>query len=206
MSTTSESARLRVNVDLHEHVEPSDSQPSSIPESDADADAESTSAPTPSPRPPEGARLWREDGKVMYRDAGMEKPEAVRLVWARPLSGRNGPASVLMAEKKKEVAYIPDLSSLAEESRRIALEELEESLVMPEIRTIVRVIPRFGNFYWDVETNLGRRKFLLLSPETNTFRPNADAVILRDVSGNCYEISSISSLDASSLREMDRVL
>lgn len=206
----SESARLRVPVDIHEHNDPNSNQATDTdvePDSEAalglDAKTDVVSAESGRYN---GGRLWRENGLVMYQDAGLEKPEAVRLVWVRPLSGRGGPVSVMMAAKKKEVAYLSDISVLPEASRAIAMEELKESLVMPVIREIVRVNPRFGNFYWDVETDMGRRKFLLLSPESNTFWPNEDAVILRDVSGNCYEITSIAGLNASSRRELERVL
>lgn len=190
---------MHIPVDLHQHDDPPEDDPVAIPEEEPDSGDPAALRHT-------GGRLWRENGKVMYQDAEMDKPEAVRVVWARPLSGRNGPASVMMAGKKKEVAYIPDLAALPEESRTIALEELNANLVMPVIKEIHRVNPRFGNYYWDVETDMGRKTFLLLSPESNTYRPSPDSVIIRDVSGNCYEIASVSRLNASSKREMDRVM
>lgn len=198
--SSSESARIHTPVDLHQHDLPDDDLPK------AEAIPEEEPSPDASSAPHAFGRLWREDGRVMYQDPVMEKPEAARVVWARPLSGRGGPASVMMAEKKKELAYIPDLAALPEESRNIALEELDDNVVMPVIHEIHRVNPRFGNFYWDVGTDKGRRTFLLLSPESNTYRPGPDSIILRDVSGNCYEIRSVSGLSAASLREMDRVL
>lgn len=197
---TAESGRLFIPVDLHQHGGVPDE-----PAREAIPDAEPDPAPAPESRH-SGARLWRENGVLFYQDDGMKGPEPVRLVWARPLSGQGGPVSVMMAEKKREVAYFPDLSAFPEEFRGIAEEELDAGVVMPVIKEIYRVNPKFGNFYWDVETDKGRRTFLLLSPESNTFRPDSDTVVLRDVSGNCYEIKSISSLSLSSLREMDRVL
>lgn len=199
----SESARIRVPVDLHEH-----GAPEAVREDSADetVDDESGAGVSSESGRFGGGRLWRENGMVMYQDRGTEEPVAVKLVWTRPLSGRNGPVSVMMAAKKKEVAYLPDLSVLSEASRAIALEELHNNVVMPVIQEVIRVNPRFGNFYWEVDTDMGRRRFLLLSPETNTFRPHDDGIIIRDVSGNCYEIASISALSASSRREMDRVL
>jgi hypothetical protein len=151
-------------------------------------------------------RLWREGGRVMYQGAEGSDPEAVRVVWARPLSGRGGAVSIMQAGKKKELAYFPSLEALAGESHRIALEELAGSLVLPRITAIVEVKARLGNYYWDVETDMGRRRFLLSAPENNTMRPMPDAVVLKDVSGNCYEINPVSGLDKNSLRELDRVL
>lgn len=142
----------------------------------------------------------------MFQDAGGGEAMAVRLVWARPLSGRGGPVSVMQAGKKREVAYLPSLDELPEDFRRIALEALESGLVLPVIQEIYQVRPRFGNYYWDVETTLGRRRFLLSSPESNSYRPGPDTIIVRDVSGNCFEIASVTALSAASRREMERVL
>lgn len=195
----SDSVRIHIPRDLRHFDEPVEDGPPAFPESEPDPAGES-------PAPHAGGRLWRDNGKVLYQDETIAEPQAVRVVWARPLSNRSGPVSILMAEKKKEVAYIPDLAQLPAESRQVALEELGENVVMPVIKEIIRVNPRFGNFYWDVETDMGRRTFLLLSPETNAYRPSPDTVILRDVSGNCYEIQSVSGLSASSWHEMDKVL
>ncbi len=196
---SSGSVRLHVPVDVHRHEEPTAGEARPAPDAREGDDG--------SVRSRHGVgRLWREDGKVMYRDGSMEAPEAVRVVWARPLSGRGGAVSVMLAGKKRELAYIPDLGEFSEESRRVAEEELAGGLVLPVIREIYGVFPRFGNYYWDVETDMGRRTFLLSSPETNAFRPRPGAIVLKDVSGNCYEIASVSGLSRASRREMERVL
>lgn len=195
---SSGSVRMHVPVDLHQHDDPPEAEPAALPGGgDGGADG---------PAERHAPRLWRENGKLLYQDAEMTAPEAVRVVWARPLSERPGPASIMRAGKKREIAFIPDLSELPEESRRLALEELEAGVVMPRILSVREVNPRFGNYYWDVETDRGWRRFLLSSPENNTFRPRPDAVVIRDVSGNCYEIPRVSELSPASQREMDRVL
>lgn len=194
------SKRLHVKVDIHQHEDPAgDAERSAIP----DARGETVVREAPAP---ETGRLWREDGKVMYQDAGVSEPLAVRVVWARPLSDRNGPVAVMMAGKKKEVAYYPSLDALSGESRRVALEELAAGMILPRITAIHRVRPRFGSYYWDVETDKGRRKFVLNSPENNHIRPRSDVVIIRDVTGNCFEIAPVSALDPASKYEFDRVL
>ena len=149
--------------------------------------------------------LRREGDKVVYRaDDGVET--AVRILWARPLSKRGGPLSIMAAEKKREVAYLPGLDCLSGESRRIALEELAGGMIMARITAVRSVRPRFGNYYWDVETDRGSRRFLLNSPETNAMYPEPDVIVVRDVSGNCFEINPLSGLDSLSRKEIDRVL
>ncbi len=151
-------------------------------------------------------RLWREKGRVLYEAAGGGGAVAVRVVWALPLSGRGGPVSILQAGKKREIAYLSSLDELDPLSRRIAEEELGQSMILPVITEIRSVRQRFGNYYWDVETDRGPRKFLLSSPEANSLRPAPDRVVIRDVSGNCYEIASVEGLDRNSRNAMERVL
>ena len=197
----SESMRLRAPYVIRQHGDP--------------PETEGGRAAIPDQRGPGGEDeygesaagcLWREDGRVMYRGAAGGDPEAVRVVWALPLSGRGGPVSIMLAGKKKEAAYLSSLDALAGESRRVAEEELAAGMILPRITAIRSIRPRFGNYYWEVDTDMGPRRFLLVSPENNSHRPHPDVIIVRDVSGNCYEISPVSGLDRDSLLELDRVL
>lgn len=150
---------------------------------------------------------FRQRGDAVFfvpNSGGEEIP--VRFVWARPLTGRGGPVSVLKADKKKEVLYLQSLDLLDEESRRLAERELAAAAVLPRITRVVSTAVRFGNYYWHVETNLGPAKFLITSLEANVSRPHPDALLLKDSYGNCYEIASLSALDPLSRAEIDRVL
>lgn len=197
---SSGSVRLHAPVDLHQHDDPpGDGGKTAIPDGRGEAECCQMQK--------NGAGcLWREDGKVMYRDAAGSEPQAVRIVWARPLSERGGAVSVMQAGKKREVAFLPTLDVLTEESRRIAEEELAAGTVLPRITAIHGIRPRFGNYYWDVETDLGRRTFVFSSPENNHLRPAPDLIVIKDVNGNCFEINPVSGLSPSSKRELDRVL
>ncbi len=113
---------------------------------------------------------------------------------------------MMVAGKKREAAYLPSLEALDCESRRVAEEELAASMVLPRIVRIRRVRPRFGNYYFDVETDRGEKRFLLSSPEVNSYRPTPDRIVIKDVSGNTYEIASVPDLDRASRRELDRAL
>ena len=198
---SSGSVRMHVPIDHHFHDDPpeGESPGAAIPDSKAEAD------PVPK-ESPSGVRLWRDGGRVMFQSADGGDPVPARVVWARPLSERGGPISVLVAGKKKELAYIPAPELLSESSRRVALEELDGGVILPRILEIKRVRPRFGNYYWDVVTDRGEKRFLLSAPENNSFRPKPDVLVIKDVSGNCYEINPVSKLDRDSLRELDRVL
>lgn len=193
------SVRIHVPLDLHQHDDPpEESGRETIPDSRGEDCCGGQS--------PAVGRLWREDGKLMFQDASGGEAQPARVVWTRPLSERGGPVSIMLAGKKRELAFLPSLDVLPKESRRIALEELSDGAILPIISVIHQVRPRFGSYYWDVETNMGRKKFLLSSPENNTYRPRPDVIVVKDVSGNCYEIASVSALNGASRREMDRVL
>lgn len=197
---SSGSVRLHAAYPLHQHdAPPSEGAAAAVPAPCGGAGADECAVPAM-------GRLWRRDGKLVYTKPDSDEPVEVRVLWARPLSGRNGPLSIMEARKKREVAYVPSLESLSPESRRIAEEELAAGMVLPRIGEIRKVWPRFGNYYWEVETDMGSRTFLLASPENNAFRPGPDTIVLKDVSGNCYEIPSVSALDRASLRELDKVL
>lgn len=195
---SSSSVRMHAPVDLHQHEPPP-------PEGGGEAIPVPCDDCGPGGGTAAAARLWRQDGKLMYADAVTE-PISVRLVWALPLSGREGPVSVLVAGKKKEAAFLPSLDVLDAESRGLAREELAQGMILPRITAIHQVKSRFGNYYFDVDTDMGRRRFLLAAPENNSFRPRPDTVVVKDVSGNCFEISPISGLSRASLRELERVL
>ena len=144
-------------------------------------------------------RLRRQGDKVLFlADSGDGAGVPARLLWARPLSSRGSGVSVMMAEKKSELAYLDSLGSLDPESRVIAEEELAGSVILPRITSIVSIVPKFGNYYWQVETDRGAARFLFTSPESNSFRPLPDVVVLKDTSGNCYEIRPVSGLDQHS--------
>lgn len=198
---SSGSVRLHAPMDIHQHGVPDEGGQPIIPDSRSETIATFRNDTAM-------GELSREDGKTIYRSSPDQAGEPARVVWARPLSNRDSESSVsiLMAEKKRELAYVPSLDLLSPASRRIAEEELGMGMVLPRITAILQVKPRFGNYYFDVETDLGARRFLLSSPENNSFRPKPDVIVVKDVSGNCYEINPVSGLDKNSLAELDRVL
>jgi len=150
-------------------------------------------------------RLIRKLGGVYARfdDSGEERP--VRLVWARPVSGRGEEVSIV-GKDKTELMMLKNLDCLDAESRKIAEEELAARYLVPTITRVIRTHPSFGNRYWAVETNLGWRSFVMKDPTKNALWLSRDRVIIRDTLGNRYEIESVSRLDPRSRAEVKKVL
>ena len=150
-------------------------------------------------------RLTRKLDRVYAHFPGNGEPAPVRLVWARPISGKGQEVSVL-SEDKKEIAMIRSLDDLDADSRRIAEAELEQRYLVPKITRVIRTMATFGNRYWAVETDRGHQAFLMKDPNKNAIWVTEDRLILRDTIGNRYEIESLRALDDRSRAEIERVI
>ncbi|MDD5677848.1 MAG: DUF1854 domain-containing protein [Kiritimatiellae bacterium] len=146
--------------------------------------------------------LYRKLDQVFAHCEGREDA-AVTPVWVRPVSGKGREVSFLA--EKEEFAMLKSLDELDPESRRIAEEELSQSYFMPEIRRIIKTEARFGNRYWEVETDKGPRAFAMKNPYINIKWIGNDEVLIRDVIGNMFHISSYAKLDEASKLEFEKV-
>jgi hypothetical protein len=154
----------------------------------------------------EKIRLRRKRDQVLAKldDGAEEKP--VKIAWVRPVSGRGREVSVLDAESKNELVMLGNLDRLNESSRKIAEEELGRRYLVPRITRIIRTDVSFGNWYLEVETDLGHRRFLMKDPNTSVVRVTDDTLLIRDVIGNRYEIESLARLDEHSRVALDRII
>jgi hypothetical protein len=129
----------------------------------------------------------------------------VRAVWARPLSGRGGEVS-LLDKNGREVALVADLDSLEERSRAALVQSLQARYLIPRIVRILGLRAHLGVLLWTVDTDIGPRRFTTKDPETHVTRVGTDTLIIRDVTGNSYEIQSLTALDKVSRYRADLVL
>ncbi len=152
----------------------------------------------------EKLKLFRKEGKV-YAKVDDKEAKVVRILWARPISGRDEEVS-LLSEKNEEVAFLENLDLLEEESRQIAREELDKRYLIPKIEEVLQATSYFGNRIVEVRTNMGKRSFAIKDPNRSILRPSADQIIFRCAIGNRYEIPSLSSLDERSRKEIAKVI
>jgi hypothetical protein len=150
----------------------------------------------------EKVSLYRKSDQVFAKCEGREDTP-VKLVWVRPVSGRGKEISLLA--EKEEVGMLENLDSLDPESRRIAEEELATFYFVPEILRILKTEAHFGNRYWEVETDRGIRGFAMKNPYVNIKWVGDDEILIHDVIGNMFHISSYSKLDAHSRAEFEKV-
>lgn len=153
----------------------------------------------------EKVRLIKKQDRTyaVFTDGDEEIP--VKIVWARPVSAKGHEVS-LVGEDKKELMMLQSLDCLDEESRKIAENELEQRYLVPRVTKVWSAGATFGSWYWDVETDKGRRKFAMRNPSKNVTWITDDRLLMRDTLGNRYEIESYVGLDTRSQAVLERVL
>jgi hypothetical protein len=143
--------------------------------------------------------------RLHARIPGKAEPVQVKVVWTRPVSARGREVSIVGPDKK-EIVLIRDVEELDEPTRDLLRTELERRYGIAVIRRVARCWVRFGNRYWEVETDRGPRVFLIRNPGKNITYLSEDHLLIRDVAGNRFEIPSLAGLDKASRREIERVL
>jgi hypothetical protein len=124
-----------------------------------------------------------------------------KVVRAFPLSHQARWINVLDGNNK-EVCLIEDPEMLDPESRRLALEELEQHYRVPVIRQINSVKNEYRTMFWDVETDRGRREFVMKWASDTILWLSATELVLVDIDTNRFRIADVNQLDRRSRREM----
>lgn len=128
----------------------------------------------------------------------------VKILKARPVTDPLGTLCAL-DDKKKEVATWASLESIPEPSKTVAREALGLRYVTPEITRVLSLRHWAGNYWWQVETDRGPRHFVVKSPHKN-IQALGQGLMIKDVLGNRFLITSIMELDPPSRRHVERVL
>ena len=128
-----------------------------------------------------------------------------KVVRAFPLTSQGRWIAVLDG-KNKEVCLIEDPEALDAESRRLVYEELEAFYRIPAIRRVNSVENEYRTMYWDVETDCGRREFVLKWASDTIIWLGPDELMLVGVDTNRFHIPSISRMDAHSRKALDVLL
>jgi hypothetical protein len=106
----------------------------------------------------------------------------------------------------KEIGIIRSIELFSENERRYITDELNRKYFVPVIETIYSAKERYGYSYWDVKTNIGKIKFTVNDANRNIIKVSDDRILVTDVNGNRYEITSLSGFDQKSLRKIELYL
>jgi hypothetical protein len=111
----------------------------------------------------------------------------------------------LLSRDGRELAWIPDLAELPDETLRLVEEELAEGEFMPEILRVRRVSGFATPSTWQVETDRGETS-LVLKAEEDIRRLSAPTLLVIDSRGIQFLIRDPGALDAASRKILDRFL
>ena len=153
-------------------------------------------------------RLFKRQDSLLAAFDGQSDEEGtpIRLVVARPISGRDQQVSIMDSKGRKELAWLRSLGELDAASCKLAEEALWLSYRISKIQRVKESYVNHGHRYLKVETDRGERYFNLREPGTNVVRLTDDQMVIRDSMGNRYEIESLLALDEDSRVHLDRVL
>jgi len=141
--------------------------------------------------------LWLEPGHLR-----------VKLRRTFPLSDEGRMISVRDASDgdEKEVWCITDTALLDAASRQAAEAELRVRYFVPRILRVLELEELFGFLYFTVETDRGRRSFVVKDASTGFTRMGVDGVLVLDAEECRYVIPSVRALDAGSRALVDQQL
>ena len=129
----------------------------------------------------------------------------VKIVRAAPLSRPDRYISVLN-EDGEEVCWIDDPSELDEQSQAVIKRELEQRYLVATILRVNSLQFDMGTAYWDVDTDRGRREFVVPSVREQVQWLNDRRLLIIDVDGNRFEIPDINALDRRSRKLIASIL
>jgi hypothetical protein len=108
--------------------------------------------------------------------------------------------------KDKVIGVVVDPEELEPTSKQIASEELRRRYFVPRITRIQSMKEEFGSVYFEVETNMGERRFVVRGIRDALIHLSDGRLLILDVDGNRYMIEKHHELDPKSRRLLDRVI
>ncbi len=183
-----------------------------VPPSDQDGKpkAQPTATPIEVTHPehvaPKAIRLFREPPwKLRMTIEGDRSYLKIKVVRAAPLSQPS--RYICFLDGKDEViCMVDDLNDLEAGSRPIVQEELDRRYLTSTVERIESIRSDFGVSYWDVQTDRGRREFVVQDVSENAQWLGERRLLLIDVDGNRFEIPAIDALDRRSAKLLELVI
>ena len=160
---------------------------------------------------PENSEFYRSGGGLVsfkLKLNGKESvAERVSLVRAFPISNPDEYISVRTPSSARgdgrEIGMIRNVNDFDAESVKLLKEELDRRYFTPEISKINSVREKFGYLYFDAITSAGKIAFTMTNPYSNFRRLENGSVLITDIDGNCFRITSPEKLDRNSYKKIE---
>ncbi len=148
---------------------------------------------------PENSVFKKTEGGILSLKLGDEEYERVHLYRSFPFSLAEEYISVRDKEGE-EIGIIESINEFAHKTRKLLEKELDWIYFCPDIKLIYSIKDEFGYSYWEVETDQGRKKFIVRGRD-QSLTPITDVrYLITDVDGNRFQISDIRELDRKSFK------
>ena len=109
----------------------------------------------------------------------------------------------VQTKDNEEIGIIRRLSDFDGEMQDILKSELERKYFVPKIKKILTLKERRGFSYWKVECDIGEMEISLQDTYRSIMRIGEDRAFINDISGNRFEIESLSALDRKSKKKLE---
>ncbi len=154
---------------------------------------------------PVAHRIHRDGfGKLVFSDEQGNAYVGVVPVQAFPIDAPGENVSLVSADGH-ELAFIPNLSGLDVETRRLLLEEMGQRDFMPVIDRLMFVSTYSTPSTWQVRTDRGTTSFVLKGEE-DIRRLKNGGLLVTDSHGVTYRVHDMRVLDRVSRKLLDRFL
>lgn len=130
----------------------------------------------------------------------------VRPVRAFPLTELNEFIGLMDTVSGKEIGLIRHLRDLDHQTRQLIEEELDKRYFIPKIFRIYQAKKEFGTVYWDVDTDRGRRQFVMRGIRDSIHEIEPDRYLVNDIDGNRFEVPQLTKLDNRSQQAWERLI
>ena len=122
----------------------------------------------------------------------------VRLIRLRPFDGSLTYLSIMHISKKRELFLIRTEADIPVQFRSLIERVLAQRYFTPAIEAINTLFVRLGNYYLDVQTDLGPKKIVVSSPQKNVQWLAPTQCLIQDTSGCYYRVDDLSKMDRKS--------
>lgn len=106
----------------------------------------------------------------------------------------------------KDIGTFVTLDGIDPESRRIIAEELERRYFLPVWKRTIRILDKYGIIEWEMETDRGRRTYLLRNIKDSVQHLGNNRVLITDPDGNRFDIQDSTLLDPKAYDVMAKAL
>lgn len=145
----------------------------------------------------ETVRLTENADGTLALTCGARRLKSIQVRIGRPLYRPDEFASIL-DQKGNEVATMVNLDSLSAQSRRVLLAHHDRYDLTSVISKIVSISHMYGSSFWEVETDKGKRQFVIRGTTEHVRWLNDSRILVTDVRGNRFEIPDLNGIDKRS--------